>query len=134
MIRRPPRSTLFPYTTLFRSQAIQVGSVPKYLVVTPNGKYVLVSNWCSYTLSVVSTATGKQVRQLHMGAYPRGVAVNASSTTAYVAVMGSSQLAKVHLADFSVSYEYVGPNPRHIVIDPAGHYLYVTLNAAGKVV
>src|SRR5205809_4538767 len=23
MIRRPPRSTLFPYTTLFRSQAIQ---------------------------------------------------------------------------------------------------------------
>src|SRR3712207_7363548 len=25
MIRRPPRSTLFPYTTLFRSEAIQVG-------------------------------------------------------------------------------------------------------------
>src|SRR3712207_8692508 len=25
MIRRPPRSTLFPYTTLFRSQATRVG-------------------------------------------------------------------------------------------------------------
>src|SRR5260221_7302262 len=25
MIRRPPRSTLFPYTTLFRSPAYQVG-------------------------------------------------------------------------------------------------------------
>src|SRR3712207_9453277 len=25
MIRRPPRSTLFPYTTLFRSQAMQAG-------------------------------------------------------------------------------------------------------------
>src|SRR2546430_10918838 len=25
MIRRPPRSTLFPYTTLFRSEAIVVG-------------------------------------------------------------------------------------------------------------
>src|SRR5688572_31407343 len=25
MIRRPPRSTLFPYTTLFRSQAAAVG-------------------------------------------------------------------------------------------------------------
>src|SRR2546427_2262367 len=24
MIRRPPRSTLFPYTTLFRSQAVQL--------------------------------------------------------------------------------------------------------------
>src|SRR5688572_31067631 len=25
MIRRPPRSTLFPYTTLFRSEAVRVG-------------------------------------------------------------------------------------------------------------
>src|SRR2546422_8193617 len=25
MIRRPPRSTLFPYTTLFRSQSVVVG-------------------------------------------------------------------------------------------------------------
>src|SRR5256885_12736895 len=27
MIRRPPRSTLFPYTTLFRSESISVGRV-----------------------------------------------------------------------------------------------------------
>src|SRR5258708_30945240 len=27
MIRRPPRSTLFPYTTLFRSVSVIVGSV-----------------------------------------------------------------------------------------------------------
>src|SRR2546430_5557398 len=27
MIRRPPRSTLFPYTTLFRSPAVVVGAV-----------------------------------------------------------------------------------------------------------
>src|SRR2546422_436053 len=26
MIRRPPRSTLFPYTTLFRSHVVQLGS------------------------------------------------------------------------------------------------------------
>src|SRR5689334_24095643 len=26
MIRRPPRSTLFPYTTLFRSQALERGA------------------------------------------------------------------------------------------------------------
>src|SRR5437868_8786862 len=27
MIRRPPRSTLFPYTTLFRSQALQIAQL-----------------------------------------------------------------------------------------------------------
>src|SRR5438445_8380563 len=31
MIRRPPRSTLFPYTTLFRSSGVSVG----LLVATP---------------------------------------------------------------------------------------------------
>src|SRR2546430_9251145 len=35
MIRRPPRSTLFPYTTLFRSLwKAQVGRVPVYLLDT----------------------------------------------------------------------------------------------------
>src|SRR2546430_8782522 len=35
MIRRPPRSTLFPYTTLFRSahgQRLVVGEVPRLLL------------------------------------------------------------------------------------------------------
>ncbi len=121
-------------TTLTIDQAIQVGSVPKYLVVTPDDKYVLVSNWCSYSLSVVSIASGKQIRELHMGAYPRGIAVNATSTTAYVAVMGSTEIARVDLADFSVSYIHdVGSGPRHLVMDPGGRYLYVTLNGAGMV-
>src|SRR3712207_8646743 len=34
MIRRPPRSTLFPYTTLFRSNLIAVGARP--LAATDN--------------------------------------------------------------------------------------------------
>src|SRR3712207_7419960 len=29
MIRRPPRSTLFPYTTLFRSEAIDAGDAER---------------------------------------------------------------------------------------------------------
>src|SRR2546426_9716189 len=33
MIRRPPRSTLFPYTTLFRSPALQVLFEPDQLLL-----------------------------------------------------------------------------------------------------
>src|SRR5690349_23040306 len=36
MIRRPPRSTLFPYTTLFRSQATQPGQVGDRGIVQPH--------------------------------------------------------------------------------------------------
>jgi DNA-binding beta-propeller fold protein YncE len=32
----------------------RVGQVPKYVAATPNGRLVLVSNWCSYDLSVLS--------------------------------------------------------------------------------
>src|SRR5256885_8687342 len=42
MIRRPPRSTLFPYTTLFRSLVIAVISIPYRGVDRAIGKeYVL---------------------------------------------------------------------------------------------
>src|SRR5258706_8576694 len=34
MIRRPPRSTLFPYTTLFRSH---IGTFPRLEAITPSG-------------------------------------------------------------------------------------------------
>src|SRR3712207_6943245 len=46
MIRRPPRSTLFPYTTLFRSFAQAVGApqprrVPAWLVRAAAGAYAV---------------------------------------------------------------------------------------------
>src|SRR5215475_15667291 len=37
MIRRPPRSTLFPYTTLFRSHAAPVVTWPEPPGEAPNG-------------------------------------------------------------------------------------------------
>src|SRR5260221_3419548 len=37
MIRRPPRSTLFPYTTLFRSLLIAVISLRASLLLRPHG-------------------------------------------------------------------------------------------------
>src|SRR5260370_7502121 len=35
MIRRPPRSTLFPYTTLFRSRTMDIGSLRRHLKLGP---------------------------------------------------------------------------------------------------
>src|SRR2546429_6760335 len=42
MIRRPPRSTLFPYTTLFRSAQIEDGSVVVLGGQPPIGKLAVV--------------------------------------------------------------------------------------------
>src|SRR2546426_10879322 len=41
MIRRPPRSTLFPYTTLFRSLYGTLGSLAAIVVASFSGEYLL---------------------------------------------------------------------------------------------
>src|SRR5438874_10342662 len=46
MIRRPPRSTLFPYTTLFRSQAVRIRHA--------DGSFIVCSN-CSRPTRISNT-------------------------------------------------------------------------------
>jgi YVTN family beta-propeller protein len=112
----------------------QVGQVPKYVAATPDGRLVLVTNWCSYDLSVLSSRTLKELRRVRLGTYPRGIAVDPRSRTAYVAVMGSTRIAVVNLRRFTVGWiQGVGSSPRHLVIDPAGRWLYATLNGEGRV-
>lgn len=115
-------------------RAIQVGAVPKYVATTPNNQYVLVSNWCSWDVSVIDPQQNKEVRRIQLGPYPRGIAIDRSSQTAYVAVMGSYDIAAINLKDFSVDWlREVGHSPRHVNIDPAGTYLYATLNGEGQI-
>ena len=104
------------------------------MATTPDGRYVLVSDWCSYALSVVDVATGKEVQRIKLGPYPRGIAVAPDSSVAYVAVMGTSDVAHVDLSDFSVSwFRGVGSGPRHLVLSPDGATMYATLNGEGRV-
>ncbi len=116
-------------------RVIKVGAVPKFLAVTPDGRSLLVSNWCSYTLSVVDLRKNRQVRSIYIGPYPRGIAVDPASRYAYVAVMGSSDIARVDLANYKITWiRGVGAGPRHLCISGDGRYLYATLNADGVVV
>lgn len=116
-------------------RALAVGSVPKFVATTPDGRFVLVANWCSYDLSVLDAESGRQLRRIPLGPYPRGIAVGSESSFAYVAVMGSADIAKVDLRSFRVTWlRGIGLTPRHLVLDPAGRFLYATLNAEGRVV
>lgn len=115
-------------------QVIKVGPVPKYVATTPDGRYVLVTNWCGYSLSVIDRRTAREVRRIPLGPYPRGIAVTPDSHTAFIAVMGTSNVAAIDLRTFAVSWMYgVGSGPRHLVISPDGRYLYATLNGAGSI-
>jgi YVTN family beta-propeller protein len=110
-----------------------VGSVPKVVKVTPNNKYILVSNWCSYTVTVISVESGKTVKSIKIGRYPRGIAITNDSQYAYVAEMGGSNVHRIDLNDFSKTLIPVGSNPRAIVLSPDQSKMYITMNLSGKV-
>lgn len=116
-------------------QIIQVGCVPKYLAVTPNDQFILVSNWCSGDISIIDIDQGKEVRRLPVGAFPRGIAVDSDSRTAYVALMGEGRLAMIDLREFTLDWiDDIGKTPRHLCIGPSNRFLYVSLARPGAVI
>jgi YVTN family beta-propeller protein len=112
----------------------RVGVVPKVVEVTPDNKYVLVTNWCSYDLSIISIGSQKVVKTLKIGAYPRGIAVSKDSQFAYVVQMGGAVIHKIDLNTFERELLNIGSNPRAVVLSPDNSMLYATLNSSGRVV
>ena len=122
--------------SLMIDQVIPVGRVPKYLATSPDGRWLVVTNWCSWDVSIIDTRTGLVVRaSAVLGRYPRGVVIDPGSTTAYVALMGQGEVVAVDLATAAVTRRItnVGGGPRHLNLSPDGATLYVTLNEDGGV-
>ncbi len=120
--------------TLKIENVIQVGCVPKYLAATPNNDKVLVTNWTSGDVSIISTKLNKEIKRISLGTFPRGIVVNKTSSVAYIAIMGSTKIAKLNLFDYSIKWiEKVGRHPRHLCLSPDNKTLYVSLNGEGKI-
>src|SRR5256885_8304853 len=87
MIRRPPRSTLFPYTTLFRSQGGQ--SMVEFAVVV---------GWFLFVLfAAVSAAFHSIQRAMAETAAGAGVQLAASASPATLEDRKSTRLNSSHL-------------------------------------
>lgn len=114
-------------------RAYYVGAVPKVVAVTPDGRYVLASNWCSWDLSVVSTRQGREVRRIPIGPYPRGIAVEPDGSAAYVAIMGGTELVRIDLKQWTTRRIPIGDGPRALALSPNGRVIYASLNAEGRV-
>ena len=120
-------------SSLVIENVVRVGSVPKFLAVSPDNSYLLCSNWSSGDVSVIDLTKDEEIKRIKVGPFPRGIAIDSKSEYAYVAVMGKEHMAKISLNDFSKSYiENVGDGPRHVCIDQTDSYLYVSLNSEGK--
>jgi YVTN family beta-propeller protein len=120
--------------SLRKVDAIQVGEVPKYLAITPDGRYMLVGNWCSWDISVVDLRKNKEIHRIDAGVAPRGIAYSPNGKTAYVTLVGEHRILVIDMQTFKVkrSINGLGKRPRHLVMSPGGRYLYITVQGEDK--
>ncbi len=108
--------------TLRKTDVIEVGEVPKYLAVSPDGRYLLVGNWCSWDISVVDLRKGREIRRIDAGVAPRGIAFSPNGKTAYVTLVGEDRILVIDMRSFVVKRRIsdIGERPRHLVMSPDG--------------
>lgn len=114
-------------------QVIEVGRVPKFISLSPDGSIALVSNWCDESVSVVDLERGEEVRQIPVDAAPRGSVVLPDNRTAYVAAMYADELYKVDLetGESEIVLE-TDRKPRHLVLSPDATRMYLTVSGSDE--
>ena len=131
--------------TLTVDRAYRAGPVPKFMAVTPDDRLLLVSNWCGYDMSVIDLESHQTLAEIEVGRHPRGIAVTSDGKTAYVAVMGATEIAVIDLSPYSEGLGAesgagvrfltgVGRSPGHLVLSVDDAVLYATLDGEGSVV
>lgn len=120
--------------TLRKTDAIRVGEVPKYLAITPDGRRMLVGNWCSWDISVVDLRKGREIKRIKAGVAPRGMAFSPNGKRAYVTLVGEHRILIIDMDRLAVKGQItgIGRRPRHLVMSPGGRYLYITVQGEDK--
>src|SRR2546423_12175710 len=100
MIRRPPRSTLFPYTTLFRSRMIDLTTLIAYVAVVLG--FVFIPGPATLLTVARATSSGTRVG-LATGA---GIAAG-DVIHSFMAIVGISAIVATSAVLFSI-IKYIG--------------------------
>lgn len=106
---------------------IDVGLNPYGIAITPDGKWVYVTNRGNNTVSVINTETNNVVKTIHVGESPYGVAVDRNSTKLYVTNMDSDNVSVIDIKTSKVTASIpVGRYPHGVAVTPDGGWVYVT--------
>ncbi|MBK0332740.1 beta-propeller fold lactonase family protein [Brachybacterium sp. MASK1Z-5] len=113
--------------TMSWDQAIEVGRVPKFVALSPDGSLALVSNWCDRTVSVVDLEAAEVTAEIPVDSAPRGIVVLPDNETAYVTAMYADELFRLDIpTGTSELVRETGRKPRHLVLSPDATRVYLT--------
>jgi DNA-binding beta-propeller fold protein YncE len=117
---------------------IKTGKTPKVITKTADDKNLLVSNWHSYTISVLELNPdqypyAKVTNTIRVSSIPRGIAVDDKNSKSYVAIMGGASITVLNNWVWQKEDDLqVASNPRHIVMDTSGR-LFVSYNKLAQI-
>jgi len=101
--------------------AITGFSYPSGVAVTPNGRFVYVTNIGSSSVSVISTATNTVTANVSVGSQPGDVAITPNGEYAYVTDYGSDSISVINTATNKVTSTIpLGSGPNGLAITPNG--------------
>ena len=121
-------------STFAIEKVVAVGAVPKYVAVTPDGRRVLVTNWCSADLSVIDTTSAKEVARIRCAASTLAASPSRPTAVRPTSPSWARTGWSVWTSRRAVSdYARTGDGPRHLVVSRDGKHLFVTNNGDGTV-
>ena len=91
---------------------LTIGDGPRDLALTPDGKFLLVVNVVSRTLSILDTRALAELGRVPVGEGPRSVLVDRAGRRAYVFNEFSSTVTVIDIANRSVALTFstdIGP-------------------------
>ncbi|GAA1484087.1 YncE family protein [Brachybacterium fresconis] len=116
-------------------QVIEVGKVPKFISLSPDGSLALVSNWCDESVSVLDLAAGEEIREIPVDSAPRGSVILPDNRTAYVTAMYADELFRIDLVTGeSEMVLETGRKPRHLLLAPDASRMYLTESGSDRLV
>ena len=119
--------------TLELVKTIVVGTAPHGVDISPNGKYALVSDKLSGTVSVVDLQQLEKVKTINVGNGPLHIVYTPDSKFAYITLYIDNKVAEIDMEKLELTGRYASVEwaPGHLAITPDGKYI-VSLNKESR--
>lgn len=113
---------------------VPVGRHPAHVVVSPDGRWVYVTNGGDNTVSVVDAVAMKAVTTIATGAFPHGIRLSPDGRQAYVANLKGGTVSVIDTASRqAVASIPVGRGPAQVGFTDDGRLAFVSLSQEDRV-
>lgn len=113
---------------------VPVGNHPAHVVVSPDGRWVYVTNGGDNTVSVVDAGAMKEVATIATGAFPHGIRLSPDGQQAYVANLKGGTVSVIDTASRKeVESIPVGKGPAQVGFTGDGRLAFVSLSQENQV-